>query len=528
MSAFWDNAIIVIFFFYGLAFYSMGLALLVESGRASELGFARSMRLLAGFGLLHGAHEWMDMLERGMGLYYGLPLPICMCWFRLALLVASFLALLAFGEQLLARERSQSPPSWRLTMTAVIWYTLSTFAVQVIYRLDELAWINISDVLARYILGIPGSLLAFWALWRQREIFREQGMGRFVRDLTVAAGALALYGIVGQFVTKPSFIFPANLLNTETFIRVTGFPIQLFRAFMASIVAIAMIRVLRALEVENEQRLQRMEQARQEAERLRHEELARHNRELQSANEETARLLEEVRRSDERRGELIQNITAAQEAERQRIARELHDETGQALTGVALGLRGLAAQAELNPEVVQQRLPMLEAMATTALGQLRNLINDLRPPQLDDMGLVAGLRWLVQRFNEQHPTRVSFEVRGEAHTLPPEIEIVLFRIAQEGLTNIAKHARAEQAGIILDFDDGPSLTVHDNGVGYDPEAVLNNRKPHTAWGLMGMKERASLINAALTLDASPGAGTRLTVRLLNSKDDTYDNPCADR
>src|SRR5690606_11865355 len=257
-------------------------------------------------------------------------LPICMCWLRLALLVASFLALLTFGEQLLARERGQSTLSWRLTLTAIIWYALSTIAVQVIYQLEEVGWINISDTLASYIIGIPGSLLAFWALWRQRAIFRQQGMGRFVRDLTVAAGALALYGIVGQFITRPSFIFPANILNTDVFLNVTGFPIQLFRAIMATLLAVAMIRVLRALEVENEQRLQAAERARLEVERLRHEELARHNRELQIANQETARLLEEVRRSDERRGELIHNITAAQEAERQRIARELHDETGQA------------------------------------------------------------------------------------------------------------------------------------------------------------------------------------------------------
>ena len=266
MSAFWDNTIIVIFFFYGLAFYSMGLALLVESGRASELGFARSMRLLAGFGLLHGAHEWMDMLERGLGLYYGLEPPICLCWLRLALLVASFLALLAFGEQLLTRDdRKGLISSWRLTIMAIVWYALSTIAVQVIYQLDEKAWINISDVLARYVTGIPGTLLAFWALWRQRAIFRQQGMDRFVRDLSVAAGALALYGIVGQFITKPSFIFPANILNDVVFMRLTGFPIQLFRAVMATILAIAMIWVLRALEVENEHRLQKAEQSQREA-----------------------------------------------------------------------------------------------------------------------------------------------------------------------------------------------------------------------------------------------------------------------
>ncbi|MBZ0303208.1 MAG: hypothetical protein K8J31_25910, partial [Anaerolineae bacterium] len=362
----------------------------------------------------------------------------------------------------------------------------------------------------------------FWALWRQRAIFRQQGMGRFVRDLTVAAAALALYGIIGQFITRPSFIFPANILNTELFMRVTGFPIQLFRAIMATLLTVSMISVLRALEVENDQRLKAAERAKREAEHLRHEELAHLNQELKAANEETARLLQEVQRRDSLRGELIQNITAAQEAERQRIARELHDETGQALTGLALGLRGLSAQATAKPEMVQQRLPTLESMATAALGQLRGLINDLRPPQLDDMGLAAALRWLVERFNEQHPTQVTLIVKGETRPLPSEIETTLFRIAQEGLTNIAKHARADHAKLTLDFENGPALSVCDDGVGYDPSTTLHNNRPRSAWGLMGMQERANLINATLTLDAHPGQGTRFIVRL-NQQEETDDD-----
>ena len=513
MSITWDDIFVVIFFFYGLAFYSMGLALLIESGRASELGFARSMRLLAGFGLLHGVHEWLDMLERAMEQYLQLSFPVCICWFRLALLVTSFVALLAFGEQLLARERVTGVPAWRFTLTAVVWFALSTIAIQVIYQLEDAEWISVMDVLARYITGIPGSLLAFWALWRQREIFQQRGMGRFVRHLTIAAGALALYGIVGQMITRPSFIFPANILNTETFLQVTGFPIQLFRALMATILAIAMIRVLRALEFENQQRLQKAELAQREAE--------------QQRNEETARLLEEVRRSDNRRGKLIQNITAVQEAERQRIARELHDETGQALTGLALGLHGLAAQAGTNPALVQQRLPMLETMATTALSQLRNLINDLRPPQLDDLGLVAGLRWLTERFNEQNPAKAVLEIKGALRSFAPEVETTLFRVTQEGLNNVAKHARASQVTVTLDYDDGPSLTVRDDGTGYDPEAVLSPSKPRSAWGLMGIQERVNLIGANLIIDSCPGEGTCLTIRLNELQEDSRDNPRTD-
>jgi signal transduction histidine kinase len=370
-----------------------------------------------------------------------------------------------------------------------------------------------SDVLARYILGIPSGVLACWALWRQRAIFQARGMGRFVHDLTLAALALALYGIVGQFVTRPSPIFPSMLINSDLFFQVTGFPIQLFRALMAAVVAISMIRVLRALEVENQQRLDSIEEARVATEQLSREELSRLNDELQAANEETARLLREVQQRDAWRGELIQRITTAQESERKRIARELHDGTGQALTGLALGLRGMVTQLTRNPELASQRLAVLESMATNSLGELRHLINDLRPPQLDDMGVAAALRWLVDRFRDRDKPIISLEISGEPRPLPPEIETTLFRIAQEGLTNAIKHAHADHIWVMLNYEDGPSLTVRDDGIGFNPGEEMNPNGVRTAWGLRGMQERASLINAVLTLDSRAGGGATFTVRL---------------
>ncbi|MEZ4667430.1 MAG: hypothetical protein R3E39_05865 [Anaerolineae bacterium] len=237
----WDEALIIIYFIYGLSFYSMGLALFVESGRASELGFARSMRLLAGFGVLHGIHEWLDMTEQGVAVYHAQPIYTWLRWLKLAILVTSFLALLLFGEQLLATTRSKRESVGRLTLGAAIWYGVSCIIVRITYPLDEIAWMQTVDVLGRYILGITSGLLAYWALWRQRAIFRQQGMDVFVRDLTIAALSLALYGIIGQFITDPSPIFPSMFLNSDFFKIITGFPIQLFRAGTAIVVAIAMI-----------------------------------------------------------------------------------------------------------------------------------------------------------------------------------------------------------------------------------------------------------------------------------------------
>ncbi len=510
-TSFWDEAIIAIFFFYGLAFYSLGLALLVESGRASELGFARSMRLLAGFGLLHGYHEWFDMFERGMALYYDRTFPLWLVWLRLAVLGGSFVALLAFGEHLLQREGIRT--TWRMTISALAAYAVASILVRLVYNLDDRAWAQAVDVLARYILGVPGAVLACWALWKQRAIFRKRGMGRFVQGLTLAALSLALYGIVGQVFTGQSVVFLSTVLNAELFRRVTGFPVQLFRAAMATLLAFAMLRVLRALEVENEQRLEAAKRAKLEAERRSREALARLNAELQAANEETARLLREVQRRDALRGELLQRITTAQENERKRIARELHDGPCQTLSGLALGLRGTVSLVPASCESATQRLAELETMATASLGELRHLINNLRPPQLDDMGLVAALRWQIESMGKRGVLRARLEVLGEPYPLPTEVETTLFRITQEALTNVVKHAQTDRAWVTLDFRDGPTLTVRDEGVGFDPSAIFQTGEPRMAWGLVGMQERANLVNATLELQSAPGQGTTLSVRL---------------
>ncbi len=522
-----DELLIIIFFFYGLAFYSMGLALFVESGRASELGFARSMRLLAGFGILHGIHEWIDMIEQGVMVYHHQPIYPWLLWLRLAILVTSFLALLLFGEQLLMQSQNRVGGTPHLTIGAATWYLISCIVVRTAYQLNDMAWLQAADVLARYVLGIPSGLLACWVLWRQRKIFRERGMDLFVRDLTIAAISLALYGIIGQFFTQPSQIFPSTILNSDLFLYWFGFPIQLFRAVMAIIVAVSMIRVLQALEVESQQRLTAIEHARLETEALSREELARLNTKLQSANDETARLLQEVQRRDAVRGELLQRITTAQESERQRIARELHDETGQALTGLALGLHGLS-QTKLAPEEMAKRLASLESIATGSMGELRHLINDLRPPQLDDMGLAAALRWLVDRFQNQDKPLVKLDVLGATYPLPSEVETTLFRIAQEGLNNAIKHAQADHIWVSLDYDDGPTLTVRDDGRGFDPTAAMSPSSLRASWGLIGIQERTNLINATLTLHSAPGEGTTFTVRASEPRKVSDANPRTDR
>ncbi len=512
MSEFWQEAIIPIYFVYGLAFYSMGLALLIESGRSSGLHLARAFRFLAGFGLLHGVHEWLDMLDQILGFYYDTTIPDSLAWFRLSLLIASFLALMAFAEML--RQLEKNEKTYRVISFLLIGYVVVAISARWILDIDDRTWICTSCNLARYILGVPASVMACIALWHQRTVFQERGMQVFVQDLTLASVTMAIYGVIGQVVVQNMDFFPANVINDDLFLDIFGFPIQVIRAMLALVVTFSIIRVLRALEVETQQRLQAMEEAKQNVEEQTREQLKALNTELRAINAEKERLLVEVRKRDALRGMLIKRITGAQEAERQRIARELHDETGQALTGLSMGLRGIAKKLEKDGNVNEvDYLRKLEKSATLALGELRGLISDLRPPQLDDMGLTVALRWLVNRCSENFDVTVEYEVHGEAQNLPPEIETTLFRIVQEGLNNIIKHSHAHRAGVELTYSNQLKLKIWDDGKGFILAEVLEPHTARTAWGLLGMQERASLIDAHLHLESVPGQGTVLTLTL---------------
>jgi len=508
----WDIYIVPVFFFYGLAFYSMGFALLLESGRASELGFARSMRLLSGFGLLHGTHEWLEFLERSLNLYDGLTLPVWVQWLSVAFLAASFIALAAFGEHLRSLDRKDKMRV-HLLILAVAWYAGSCVAVRVFNNLTDESWLAICDVLSRYILGMPASLLAAVVLYRQRHMILDNHMRRFTINFTVAAGFMLIYGLVGQIFVKETIIFPSPIINQNTFIDIFGFPVQVLRAITAIVLAISLISALRVLEIESQQRLKAIDDARRESEQRNRDELARLNATLRESESEARQLLRELKKRDTLRTEFLQQVTAAQESERKRIARELHDGTGQMLTGLALGLRGLSMQVHSHPELVIKRLSDLEIMATTTIGELRALIQDLRPPQLDDMGLIPAIRSMLDRFNEKHRPQFKLKITGTPYALESDVETILFRIVQEGITNITKHAQAEHACICLNYEDGVGICICDDGIGCDPNNVLNTTGPHTAWGLMGIEERVNLINAVWTFESEANKGTKLSVKL---------------
>jgi PAS domain S-box-containing protein len=205
---------------------------------------------------------------------------------------------------------------------------------------------------------------------------------------------------------------------------------------------------------------------------------------------------------------LSHRLLEVQEQERRHLSRELHDEVGQALTGLKLALE---MSARLPPAEVQASLGEAQRQLRELTARVRDLSFLLRPTMLDDLGLLPALLWLVERHAAKTGLRVQFEHAGLERRLPPGAETAAYRIAQEALTNVVRHARTKEARLRVWFDGGLlRVQVEDCGVGFDYEAA---RAAGASNGLSGMRERAGLLGGRLAVETRPGFGTRLTAEL---------------
>jgi two-component system, NarL family, sensor histidine kinase DevS len=192
----------------------------------------------------------------------------------------------------------------------------------------------------------------------------------------------------------------------------------------------------------------------------------------------------------------------AQELERRRLARELHDEIGQDLTSLLLNLRRI--EEARSTEEVHEATAVLRELVVTALQDVRRLAVELRPKALDDFGLVPALQRLVETFMEQTEIDVKLTDALGGERLPPDVETALYRIVQEALTNVVKHAQARRVSILLTLmDPGAAAVIEDDGRGFAPDA------DHEGLGLLGIRERLQLLGGRLTIESSPTGGTTL-------------------
>jgi signal transduction histidine kinase len=228
---------------------------------------------------------------------------------------------------------------------------------------------------------------------------------------------------------------------------------------------------------------------------------------------EKTQLLEELAVKERIRGELIKRVLTVQEDERRRIARELHDETGQSLSALIVSLDMTRTAVEDQPKTAEA-LDRVKDLAETALEEVRKLIYDLRPTVLDDLGLTAALRWYAHQQLDPRGVEATFRIQLGGARLETVIETTLFRIGQEAIWNIVKHAGATRVELELDLvPNGVRLKVQDNGRGFRPDGQRAFDPLRGGLGLGGMRERAALIGGTVTIRSSEGHGTEVVAEL---------------
>ena len=471
-----------VYFVYGLTFFSMGLILLLESWRMDpEQPQKKLIVPLSIFGLLHGAHEWLEIfIFQTQQLNESLPGFVV--WLRLGLLVGSFIALWFYSIRTYRYAHG-----FKTQLALIGAATLPVFAllaasdVIFAYLAGSIPFLRFAESLARYLLGVIGAAVATIGLHFSALKARADGRTPLDQYLKVTAIGFALYSLTQLFVPNMNTIL-ARYFNTDIFQTLTAIPIQVIRTAVAIVITTGLVLATRFLEIERQQFVTAAQKIR----------------------------LEALEQKEEMRRDLLRHVVRAQEEERARIARELHDEMAQTLTAFSLDLATL--QQLLGPRA--KSLPIithLQELGRRMSQDMQRMVHDLRPAHLDDLGLVPALKFMIDYDGSRLKLKVDFRIDGEIRRLDPLVETVIYRITQESLTNVARHAGTNAVCVCLDFLPREiRLRVIDSGLGFDPEQAVPI--PH-GWGLVGMKERAESVGGVLRVESEIGRGTTIRVEI---------------
>ncbi len=465
--------LLLIYFVYGLAFWIMGLAVLLESGRASTQREGSTLRWLSAFGVSHGTHEWLEAFLRATQ-QSGSALPDWLNWARVGLLLVSFTCLLVYA--LTSLQRAPRPLRHAASGLSMALCTIlaAIFAMGMGRAHTAVPWTITVDAALRYLLAVPSGLMASVAIWAatQDQIARREST--ITSSLRLASLGFALYA-ASQLLVQPLPWFPASILNQDVFQLSTGIPVQVLRAVTAGLISIGLLRAMQATE---------------------------HDRQRLLIDAHQARLAALVQQ-DALRRDLLRHMVRSQEDERSRIARELHDQVAQLLAAFSLELASLRSKLR-RPETVDM-VTRLQRLTRQMSDSLYQLVRDLRPAQLDNLGLAPALQALRGQEYGLKDLNVGVHVSGHARQLDGLLDTALFRVAQEALRNVARHAHVSCAEVELHYDeDRVRLLVRDDGCGFDPAAEFF---PPRGWGLAGMRERVEALGGRLDLRSSPSRGT---------------------
>jgi signal transduction histidine kinase len=245
---------------------------------------------------------------------------------------------------------------------------------------------------------------------------------------------------------------------------------------------------------------------------------------LRTNRQELSQLLRQSRIQQRELRHLSHRILHAQEEERKRVSRELHDVIAQALAGINVHLEGLNQGSAADPASFQQQISRTQQLVEKAVDTVHRFARDLRPTMLDDLGLIPALKVYMEGFMEETGIRVSLNTSAKVEPSTINVRTVLYRIAQEALTNVARHSKASRAELDIECLDGIiRMKVSDNGQGFETRGP-SARKKSSGLGLLGMRERIEMIGGTFELQSAPGQPTTIQVKVPAGKRQSKKNP----
>lgn len=449
----------IIYFAYGLVFFVLGLAIALQSRNYSRLDLARSLKWLAAFGFAHALNEWGDLFIPIQATYLAPETVKILHEIHLVLLAVSFAFLFEFGVNLLRPlQRARWLRGFSSGLVA-LWFLVVFFGLPPLLP-DFDVWHNTANALARYFIGFPAGMLAAFGL-RQHTLERIAPLQvpQIVRVLQFAGLMLFFYAIFGGLIPPPTPFYPGNLLNSQTLEQLLAAPPPVFRSIIGLGLSIAIIRGLEVFDVETDRMIERMEQ------------------------------------------QQILN------AERDRIARQLHDGAIQKVYTAGLLVESAHHLANAETEVLSARLEKAQTVLNDAISDLRSNLGELyiRPPEEP---FEEALQKLSNDPRFRSLVNVSLEVElPETETLSPLRSDHVLAIIQEALSNVIRHSRASEVKITARKSNGElRVTVRDNGVGLPAET-------RAGYGLRNMRDRARLLGGQIDIGSSNGRGTLVELNI---------------
>ncbi len=461
LSLFFATNNFIVYSVYGQVFFVMGLAVAFVRTKHSQLPLARSLWLLAGFGIAHAFYEWAFVFIPVQATYMPAPVIEALHVLHYVLGTLSFALLLQFGIALVAGPHGFTPVKALPAIGFLAWLALLAAGPWLAGRPPTVLE-GYLEVAMRYGLALPASLLTAYGLLRQARSVREMDMPHIADYLRLAAVAFASYALPGGLVVPRVDLPPAVWLNYDALLAGLGIPAAVFRSLCGLAIAYFVVRSLQMFDVEFERFLSAAERA---------------------------------------------QVLAA---ERERIGRDLHDGIIQSLYAAGLALEDASYTVPVDQQAAQAKIRNVLAALDGTIGQIRSFIYNLNMA-IEGQSLAAEAAALVKRFGSANPV-VEFIASGQEPPLSRAQRSHLLQILHEALSNVAKHARARRAEVRLHYrPQEVELSVRDDGVGFEPAAVAAEGTGGYRQGLRNIAQRARELGGTVEIRSAPGRGTTLIV-----------------